>query len=58
MKLGRKKIVISERDEEILPLNPPAWMPPSLIENAKSWGVARQSLVKMWLAERMSRRES
>ncbi len=33
----------------------PAWMVASLDREARRLGVTRQSLIKMWLAERLSR---
>jgi len=36
----------------------PAWMVESLDKEAKRLGVTRQSVIKMWIAERLERRAS
>ncbi|MDY0088458.1 MAG: CopG family transcriptional regulator [Coriobacteriia bacterium] len=36
----------------------PAWMVDSLDKEAKRLGVTRQSVIKMWIAERLERRAS
>jgi len=36
----------------------PAWMVQSLDKEAMRLGVTRQALIKLWLADRLERRES
>lgn len=36
----------------------PAWMVESLDREAKRLGVTRQSIIKVWIAERLERRDS
>jgi hypothetical protein len=36
----------------------PAWMIESLDREAKRLGVTRQSIIKVWIAERLERRDS
>ena len=43
------------RDQKRVNVDFPVWMVESLDEEAKRLGVTRQSIIKMWLAERLKR---
>ncbi len=53
--LDLSKVRRPEQEQKRVNVDFPVWMIHSLDKEAKRMGVARQSVIKMWLAERLER---
>ena len=56
--LELSKAVRSEQQQTRVSVDFPVWMVNSLDKEAHRLGVTRQSIIKMWLAEKLERRAS
>ena len=52
---GRLLVAVTTYDRSMLYVDFPTWMVASLDREARRLGVTRQSVIKMWIAERLDR---